>query len=90
MDYTAEVQTKLEQLRALMAEKNLDAVWLRTVNNVAWITGGIDAAVNTADTDWEWDMDGSKRRVYNYGPVNYVGSGEYVMPGSDKPKNGAQ
>jgi hypothetical protein len=46
--------------------------------------------VNTADSDWEWDLDGSKRRVYNYGPVNYVGSGEYVMPGSDKPKNGAQ
>ena len=53
MDYTAlhsEVQTKLERLRALMAEKNVDAVWLRTVNNVAWITGGIDMAVNTADT----------------------------------------
>ncbi|MBN1565300.1 MAG: M24 family metallopeptidase [Anaerolineae bacterium] len=51
MDYTAEVQTKLAQLRALMAEKKLDAIWLRSVNNVAWITGGIDAAVNMADTE---------------------------------------
>jgi Xaa-Pro aminopeptidase len=50
MDYTTEVQTKLGQLRALMAEYGVDAFWLRTVNNVAWITGGVDAAVNTADT----------------------------------------
>jgi Xaa-Pro aminopeptidase len=50
MDYSSEVQTKLGQLRVLMAEKKVDAVWLRSVNNVAWITGGIDAAVNTADT----------------------------------------
>ncbi len=53
MDYTAihsEVQAKLDRLRGLMAEKHVDAVWLRTVNNVAWITGGIDAAINTSDT----------------------------------------
>ncbi len=31
-------------------------------------------------TDWEWDLGGGKRRVYDYGPRNYVGSGRYVMP----------
>jgi hypothetical protein len=38
--------------------------------------------VKTDDTDWEWALDGSKRRVYRYGPRNVVG-GEYVMPESD-------
>ncbi|MGD8345888.1 MAG: hypothetical protein PVI83_01490 [Lysobacterales bacterium] len=33
---------------------------------------------NTA-TDWEWELDGSKRKVYNYGPRNDVG-GKYRMP----------
>jgi len=42
--------------------------------------------VNRQETDWEWDLDGSKRRVYNYGPRNYIGSGEYVMPDSDNYK----
>jgi len=36
--------------------------------------------------DWEWDLNGNKRRVYNYGPRNYVGSGDYIMPGSDNAK----
>jgi hypothetical protein len=36
--------------------------------------------VDKPDTDWEWDLDGSKRRVNDYGPRNYVGSGRYVMP----------
>jgi hypothetical protein len=36
--------------------------------------------LNTAESDWEWDLDGNKRRVYDYGPQNYIGSGEYVMP----------
>ncbi len=36
--------------------------------------------VDKPDTDWEWDLDGSKRRVSDYGPRNYVGSGRYVMP----------
>jgi hypothetical protein len=31
------------------------------------------------DPDWEWDLDGSKRRVYQYGPRNYLGSGEYIL-----------
>ena len=36
--------------------------------------------VDKQETDWEWDLDGGKRRVYDYGPRNYVGSGRYVMP----------
>jgi hypothetical protein len=35
--------------------------------------------VDRAEKDWEWSLDGSKRRVYDYGPRNYVGSGEYIM-----------
>lgn len=50
MDYATEVQTKLARARQIMADHNVDALWLRTVNNVAWITGGLDVAVNTADT----------------------------------------
>lgn len=38
--------------------------------------------VNRAEKDWQWDLDGSKRRVYNYGPSNYVGE-TYRMPRSD-------
>lgn len=48
MDY-AEVQTKLERVRALMAQHKVGALWLRRVDNVAWLTGGVDVAVNTAD-----------------------------------------
>ncbi|MBN2303492.1 MAG: M24 family metallopeptidase [Anaerolineae bacterium] len=46
-----EVQTKLQRVRALMQEQGIGSVWLRTVNNVAWITGGVDTAVNTADSE---------------------------------------
>jgi len=42
--------------------------------------------VNTREKDWEWDLDGNKRRVYDYGPRNYIGSGEYQMPESDNYK----
>jgi hypothetical protein len=38
--------------------------------------------VDRTETDWQWDLDGNKRRVYNYGPQNYVG-GEYVRPKSN-------
>jgi hypothetical protein len=38
--------------------------------------------INQVEQDWEWSLDGSKRRVYNYGPKNYVG-GTYRMPTSD-------
>jgi len=48
MDYATEVQTKLELVRDLMAAHNLDTLWLRRVEDVSWITGGIDVAVNTA------------------------------------------
>jgi hypothetical protein len=34
------------------------------------------------ETDWEWSLDGGKRRVYTYGPTNYVG-GTYVKPASN-------
>lgn len=39
--------------------------------------------VNTQEKDWTWDSKGGSHRVYNYGPRNYVGSGEYIMPESD-------
>ena len=50
MDYTSEVQTKLARVRALMDAQGVDTLWLRTVGSVAWITGGVDTAVNHADT----------------------------------------
>ena len=41
--------------------------------------------VNRHEQDWEWEMDGTKRRVYRYGPRNVVG-GEYDMPERDGDK----
>jgi hypothetical protein len=38
--------------------------------------------LSTEDYDWEWRLDGSKRRVYRYGPRNRIGE-PYVMPESD-------
>lgn len=38
--------------------------------------------IDRTETDWEWDLDGNKRKVYNYGPQNYVG-GKYVKPKSN-------
>lgn len=49
MDYTAEIQTKLGRVRQLLKEHQVGAIWLRRVDNLAWITGGLDTAVNTAD-----------------------------------------
>lgn len=49
MDTATEVQTKLERVRALMKAQRVGALWLRRVENVAWITGGVDVAVNVAD-----------------------------------------
>ncbi|HEX3053665.1 MAG TPA: M24 family metallopeptidase [Aggregatilineaceae bacterium] len=43
-----ESQAKLDRVRALMDARRIDTLWLRRVENVAWITGGIDTAVNTA------------------------------------------
>jgi hypothetical protein len=42
--------------------------------------------VNPQEKDWEWDLNGNKRQIYNYGPTNYVGSGTYKMPESDNYK----
>lgn len=50
MDYTAEVQAKLARVRAIMDAERVGAVWLRTASNVSWITGGVDTAINTADS----------------------------------------
>jgi Xaa-Pro aminopeptidase len=49
MSYGQEVQTKLERVRTLMAAQGVGVLWLRRVDNVAWITGGVDTAVNIAD-----------------------------------------
>lgn len=40
--------------------------------------------VNQREKDWQWGLDGSKRVVYDYGPLNTVGSGRYD-PGNAKP-----
>src|SRR5690606_41494710 len=48
MSIPDELATKLERVRALMDERGVAAVWLRRVENVSWITGGVDVAVNTA------------------------------------------
>jgi len=47
-------------------------------------------SVNTQEKDWTWDSGGQSHRVYNYGPRNYVGSGEYIMPESDNYKGEAR
>jgi hypothetical protein len=36
--------------------------------------------VNRQEKDWKWDLEGDKRRVYEQGPRNYVGSGQYILP----------
>jgi hypothetical protein len=36
--------------------------------------------VNRQEKDWNWDLEGGKHRVYEQGPRNYVGSGQYVLP----------
>lgn len=40
------------------------------------------------ETDWEWSLDGTKRKVYRYGPQHNVVGGQYVLPASDKPGAG--
>ena len=45
-------------------------------------------SLESKDKDWKWDLEGNKRRVYDYAPQNYVGSGQYVLPdGSQYPGN---
>lgn len=48
MPVSDELSTKLERVRTLMDERGVAALWLRRVENVAWITGGVDVAVNIA------------------------------------------
>ncbi len=50
MSVAQEVQTKLERVRALLRARRVGALWLRSASSVAWITGGVDVAVNTADS----------------------------------------
>ena len=50
MSVAEEVQTKLERVRALLRERRVGALWLRSASSVAWVTGGVDVAVNTADS----------------------------------------
>jgi hypothetical protein len=45
--------------------------------------------IDRTETDWQWDLDGGKRRVYMYGPQNYVG-GKYTMPKSNIHKPGGK
>ncbi len=48
MPTSDELAAKLERTRALMDERGVAALWLRRVENVGWITGGVDVAVDTA------------------------------------------
>ena len=43
---SAEVETKLQRLRALMAQRGLDAVYLTTIASTAWLTAGAATYVN--------------------------------------------
>lgn len=45
-------------------------------------SGSQTLKIGGRETDWEWGLDGTKRRIYRYGPRNVVG-GEYVMPESN-------
>ena len=45
-----EFDLKQERIRALLAEKNLDALWLQRVSSFAWATCGGAAYINTAAT----------------------------------------
>ena len=38
--------------------------------------------VTRREKDWEWDLEGNKRQVYDHGNRNYVGSGTYNMNGA--------
>jgi hypothetical protein len=46
--------------------------------------------VDRSAKDWQWDLSGNKRAVYDYGPRNTIGSGTYVMPDSDNHKAGGK
>jgi antitoxin VapB len=40
-----EIDAKHEQMRALLAEANASAVWLRRPRNIAWFTAGLDSTI---------------------------------------------
>jgi Xaa-Pro aminopeptidase len=42
---------KQKRIQTLLAERGLDAVWLRRVSSFAWVTCGASGYVNTATTD---------------------------------------
>lgn len=47
----SELQTKLDRMRALLAERQLDALLLQRVSSFAWATCGAASYINTAATD---------------------------------------
>lgn len=47
----AEREIKQERILALLEERQLDALWLRRASSFAWATGGVDAHINTADSE---------------------------------------
>ncbi len=44
--------------------------------------------VTREESDWAWDLDGSKQRVYRYGPQDNRVGGTYVMPDSATDRRG--
>jgi len=46
----AELNVKLDQIRGLLAERELDGLLLRRTENLAWATCGADAYINIADS----------------------------------------
>ena len=45
-----ELQTKLDQVRALLDAHQVDALWLRLASSFAWATGGKSSYINTASS----------------------------------------
>ena len=46
----SELQSKLEQVHALLDAHQVDALWLRLASSFAWATGGKSAYINTASS----------------------------------------
>ncbi|MDZ4766215.1 MAG: M24 family metallopeptidase [Chloroflexota bacterium] len=45
MDRLQEIERKHDQLRDLMAQHSVGAIWLRRARNIAWFTAGADAVI---------------------------------------------
>jgi len=41
---------------------------------------GFSVTVDKPEKDWKWDIEDGQRRVYEYAPQNYIGSGRYILP----------